>query len=196
MKEQVDVRDAETCQQYQFDSAEFSPINLEDSIVTLINEVFEGDIRAVSSLDFHEDTDTVEPIIVVASAGLQAPEDKRALALAEFGEGTFPGSHTNAKTFEQLMIGTMAVNCVARTARGTTNSVYELMCFFQELQYYMAELLPILSFKPLALESPKKVEDNEHLWKSTIQCKYVVGRSWSTERIAPRLKTFSRKGLE
>lgn len=50
-------------------------------------------------------------------------------------------------------------------------------------------------FNPLGLTAPKKVEDTEHLWQSSVNCAYKVSRAWSTERIAPRLKTFGTIGV-
>jgi len=87
MKEPVHPRGPNDSTQFQFDDAEFSPQNLEDTIVALINGLFEGDIRAVSSLDFKEDTDTEEPIIVVASGDLKLSKAERGVRKIEFGPG-------------------------------------------------------------------------------------------------------------
>jgi len=195
MKEHVDSRGPNDCTQYQFDGAEFSPQNLEDTIVLLINELFEADIKAVSSVDFKYDTNTAKPIIVVESGDLKLSSTERGVKEIGFGPGAYPGSIDNGIHYEQTASGTMSLQCVARSARGTTEHVYDLLKFFQELQYFMAEMLPINMFSPTGLSKPVKVEDSEHLWKSSVSCVYKITRPWSSERIAPRLKSFGTKGV-
>jgi len=195
MKEPIHSRGPNDATQFQFDNAEFSPQNLEDTIVVIINELFEGDIRAVSSLDFKKDTDTEEPIVVVTSGDFKLSQKERGVSRIEFGPDAFPGSQDNGIHSEQTATGTLKLNLVARTARGTTLHSYDLLKFFQELQYFMAEMIGVLMFNPLGLTAPKKVEDTEHLWQSSVNCAYKVSRAWSTERIAPRLKTFGTIGV-
>lgn len=195
MKEPVHSRGANDCTQYQFDDAEFSPQNLVDSIVLLINGLFDEDIRAVASVDFKEDTDTAEPIIVVSQGNLALSQTERGIKEIEFGPGAYPGSKDNAIHSEQSASGTLMVKCVARTARGSTTHIYDLLKFFQELQYFMAELIDVNMFGPTGLAAPNKVEDTEHLWESTITCVYKVTRAWAATRLAPRLKTFATKGV-
>jgi len=195
MKEKVHSRGPNNDNQYQFDDASFSPQNLEDTVVILINKMFEEDIRAVSSLDFKEDTDTSEPIIVVESRQLTLSQSERAVKEIQFGPGAFEGSKDNAIRIEQAASGTIDLNLVARSARGTTLYSYELLEFFQELSYFMSELIGVLAFYPESLMPPQKVEDTEHLWKSTVRCKYKISRSWAATRLAPKLKTFGVKGL-
>ena len=196
MKEPIHSRGPNDATQYQFDGSEFSPQNLEDTVVIIVNELFEGDIRAVSSLDFKEDTDTDEPIVVVTSGDLKLSQEEQGVTQVGFGVAAYPGSEDNKIRSEQTAMGTLTLNLVARTARGTTLHSYELLKFFQELQYYMPEMIGVLMFNPLALQAPKKIEDTEHLWQSVIQCNYKVSRAWSTERVAPRLKSFGSIGLQ
>ncbi len=195
MKEPVHPRGPNDYTQFQFDAAEFSPQNLEDTIVLLINGLFEEDIRAVSSLDFKEDTDTEEPIIVVTSGDLKLSKIENGVKKIEFGIDAYEGSVDNGIHSEQSATGTLNLNLVARTARGTTLHSYELLQLFQELQYFMSEMIGVLMLKPVALKAPKKIEDTEHLWQSTVQCEYKIARAWNATRIAPRLKTFGVVGL-
>ena len=196
MKERVDSRGPLNSTQYQFDNAGFSPQNLEDTIVILINELFDAEIRAVSSLDFKEDTDTAEPLIVVESKTLELSRRERGVKEISYGvTKAGEGPQDNAIRSEQAATGTMNINLVARSARGTTRYSYEVLEFFQELGYFMGELIGVLAFYPERLIAPRKIEDNEHLWQSTIQCSYKVSRSWATERLAPKLKSFGLKGL-
>jgi len=164
-------------------------------LVILINELFEEDIRAVSSLDFKEDTDTVEPIIVVTSGDLRLSETENGVREIQFGIEAYEGSVDNAIHSEQASSGTVALNLVARTARGTTEHSYDLLKFFQELQYYFNEMIGVLMLRPVGLSAPKKIEDTEHLWQSVVQCEYKISRAWSTERLAPRLKSFGHRGI-
>lgn len=189
MKEPVDIRQPLGCGQYQFDGAPFSPQNLEDTLVVLINTLFNKDIKAVSSLDFKEDTDISNPIIVVSSQDLVLSKTERGVRSIGYGP------EDNSIHSEQVANGTIDLNLVSRSARGTTLYSYELLELFQELGYFMNELIGVMSFYPDRLIAPKKIEDNEHLWKSTVRCSYRIARSWATERLAPKLKTFGVNGL-
>jgi len=199
MKNNPQSRPTPDMEQYAFDANWFTPNGFEDSAVALLKATLDlgTEFNIVSSIDFTPNTDTAKPLIVCEVGQIDADLSKNALNLASFGLDAFPGSVDNSLAYASYLWSTLAVRCLARSAREARKHSYTILQYLYQLSHFMPEMFDINEFAVTTLTPPKKVEgdNNDHLWFSQVVCKFALEYSWSIERVAPRLKTLGLIGL-
>jgi len=175
-----------------FDSRGFDLVTIEDAVVALLNSTLDG-VRAVSSMDFITNTDTVFPLIVCTAGEFQPDMARFGRDTTNYGPGVYPGSTgKNDMVYGCVVSGPLAVRCMARTSRECRKVATSVFTNLLALSPFVGELLGVNSFVVQSLEATKKLSEEtsgEHLWVSGIQCRLEAALHWSIERLAPRLKT-------
>lgn len=190
MKDKIDTRPVPPVDQHLFKRV-YSVEDLESCLVGLVTELTE--YPAQSYLDYTKEQ--VEPMVVIAPGAIQPDEQQRGLVSAGYGYQAYPGSTSNDMSYACLLHGVVDLRCVSRSARHARRMADVIGKLMLTLTYYMAELTGLQKFTVAAINEPQKVDDTEHLWYSSVQCRFTLQYAWSTARLSPRLTGTANKPL-